>query len=51
MILRHEQNDRAFFYACRAVMSLPYISKEEIAQDREMDLLTYLRRFERNRQM
>ena len=27
-------------------MTLPYLSKDQIATAREMDLLTYLRRFE-----
>lgn len=35
MILRHEQNVRAFFYAHREVISLPYIPREQIAAARE----------------
>lgn len=34
------------FYIRRKVMTLPYLSKDQIATAREMDLLTYLRRFE-----
>ena len=34
------------FYIRRKVMTLPCLSKDQIAAAREMDLLTYLRRFE-----